>query len=498
MMADLSRTSKTVVVGAAQASAALAMLVIAAVLSRILDRGDYATYRQALLTFQVASPLLALGLPQALFYFLPREPDLERGVFREGAVLLFGVGLAVAGFFWVGGNRFVAAGFSNPDLESALLVFAPYAVFALPILAVSPCLTSKGKVVSLAGFTLVNRGLMVVAVVGLVWYYRTPVAGLWGLVGVATLMVLPAMLLCWRSCTPGTGKRGLGLREQLKYSVPLGLASAIGALTLGMDKLIVSAMLPKEEFAIYINGAIELPLIGIVSGAAAAVMMPEIAAMHRGGRKSEIIGLFGRAAKKSSLVLYPFMVLLMVLAPELMVFMYSEGYVESSVPFRIYLLLIPLRVVVYGAVLQGAGKSRVILFSSALALAVNGLLSVILVHRLGYVGAALGTVLTVGCVLVPFLLSKISGITSTPFWKVLPFIDLVKRFGLSWLCGVPLVLVLWLIGEEAGAFVRLASGSLIYGATYLLAFHLVGYIDARKGIEMAVEAYAKLRKRRSG
>ncbi|MDG2123435.1 MAG: hypothetical protein P8J87_07050, partial [Verrucomicrobiales bacterium] len=104
------------------------MLVIAALLSRLLSKPEYATYRQTILAFQVASPLLALGLPQALLYFLPREPGRERGILTEVLVVLVSVGLAMAVFMLVGGNEVVARLFKNPNLEETLTYFAPYAV----------------------------------------------------------------------------------------------------------------------------------------------------------------------------------------------------------------------------------------------------------------------------------------------------------------------------------------------------------------------------------
>ncbi|MDG2124351.1 MAG: polysaccharide biosynthesis C-terminal domain-containing protein, partial [Verrucomicrobiales bacterium] len=224
---------------------------------------------------------------------------------------------------------------------------------------------------------------------------------------------------------------------------------------------------------------IEIPLIGVVTGAAAGVMMSDITTFFRDGHERKVVDLFGRAAKKSSLILYPIMIAFFVLADDVMVTIYSDEYLESSVPFRIYLFLLPFRVVLYGAVLQGAGRSRLILVSSAMALVVNVILSVILVRKLGYSGAAIGTVVTVGGFLVPFLLVQIARTTRVSVWKVLPYFDLLKRFMASALCGVIPFLLLRYAGEGWYSQVRLVVGGAAYGLSLAVVFQVFGFMDIR-------------------
>ena len=64
-MVTRSRTFKALIFASSNAATAVVTLVIAAVLSRVFDKVDYATYRQTLLVYQFSGPLLALGLPAA-------------------------------------------------------------------------------------------------------------------------------------------------------------------------------------------------------------------------------------------------------------------------------------------------------------------------------------------------------------------------------------------------------------------------------------------------
>ncbi|MFP6884411.1 MAG: oligosaccharide flippase family protein, partial [Roseibacillus sp.] len=151
------------------AATAVVTLVIAAVLSRVFDKIDYATYRQTLLVYQFSGPLLALGLPAALFYFLPGETSRIRAVLLENLILLGVLGGSFSLFLVLGGNVFIAEQFSNPELEETLLVFALYPVLFLPTTAVSAVLVVQEKVQWLFLHTVVTRLSRLFLVLGVVW-----------------------------------------------------------------------------------------------------------------------------------------------------------------------------------------------------------------------------------------------------------------------------------------------------------------------------------------
>ena len=65
---------------------------------------------------------------------------------------------------------------------------------------------------------------------------------------------------------------GKSMKEIIKYSAPLGIASMMGTIMLQLDKIIVSSMCTPEEFANYVNGAIEIPLIAVITGSISAVI----------------------------------------------------------------------------------------------------------------------------------------------------------------------------------------------------------------------------------
>lgn len=416
-MAGRSLTFKTLVLASGRVIGALSAVAATAILTRALSVEGYATHKQALLLYGLVAPLLTLGLPKALYYFLPSAPGRGSAALVENLGLLAAGGVLFAVALPLGVAEVAARAFDNPELASVALWMAPYAIAMGPLAALGACLVASDRVGALVKFNIGSRAVLLaaVAVAALV------VGEAWATVGAyaawAVVAVVPAVWLMRRAVRAvaaeegGAGGAGraswAGLRAQLAFSVPLGLASLLGTVSKQLDKLIVSAMCSTEVFAIYVTGALELPLIGVVTGAMSAVVLPELTRFHQAGTPEKIVALWQRAMNLAMAVLAPVMFAVLLLGPELMTVLFSARYAEAATPLRIYALMLPLRSAVYGSVLMATDNTRWVTASAALGLVLNAGLSVVLVWAVGYTGAAWATV---GCayVVVAFMLWPMS------------------------------------------------------------------------------------------
>jgi len=264
------------------------------------------------------------------------------------------------------------------------------------------------------------------------------------------------------------------MKEMVKYSVPIGLGGMLSTIMLQTNKIVVSAMCTPEEFANYVNGAIEIPLIGIITMSISSVILVDMTKYVYQGEKAKALDLFKRSAEKSAIILLPVMVFLLATGKSFIVTLYSEKYLDSVIPFYIYLFVLPVRIVIYGSALMALGQSKVILYRSIFDLIVNTILSIILVHFWGYLGAALATVLTLYFWTVPYNLYKIGQGFGVSIIKTLPF----RRIGFILLVSViplPLLLLNLLISQDA-YLIRLFISAFLYFpilAVLLLKFNLL-------------------------
>jgi O-antigen/teichoic acid export membrane protein len=468
-----SRTFKVLILSSGQALTALVALLSGVVLTRLLTQNDFGTYRQAVLAISFATPFFMLGLDRVLFAFLPGEQKRPRAVLIENLLLLVVAGMLLAIAILLGANRLLAQRYNNPELASLLSWSAVYPIFVFPALAIGGCLLARQRAGELATYNVGSRLLAFLVVVTLVYFWRTPEAAMLGMVIGAAVSCAVALWLMWRACPgPLWQPTRLGMRHQLAFAIPLGLSTLIGTLSLTLDQVLVSMRSSVEAFAVYAIGAMEIPLIGIITGSITSVVLVDYTRYYKENRIPDILRLMHRAQVKSALILFPAMIFLWFITPSMMLVLYGPQYANAAVPFRIYLLMLPIRTLTFGAVIQATGDSRPILVQSVLGFCANVVLGWTLIGVFGPAGAAVGSVAATYLVSVPYLIIVIKGRLGTTVRSVFPWRDLAKIMLAS---AIPLaVMVPTILSIAASDIVLLILAVMIYFPILLL-----GYIGFR-------------------
>jgi O-antigen/teichoic acid export membrane protein len=472
-----SRTFRAAVLAFGNVLTSLVGVASLAVLVRVLSVQEYATYRQVVLTYAFVTPLLTFGLPQSLYYYLPGAGERGRGVVLDNLLVLTAAGIAVFIALMLGGNGALARYFGNTSVADALMVMAAYPIFVLPLGSVNACLVARGLAGRAAAFTVASRLVQLgsVIVAALVW--RSAHAAAAAMV-LGAAVTLPAGVALMLGATQGPFRVTFGgIQEQLRFAAPVGITTAIGTAAATLDKLVVSGSCTAAEFATYANGSMEVPLVGMLTGSAMSVLLPEMSSLCKEGRAREALHLWQRAAVKSALGLFPAFVALMILGTEFVTTLYSVRYADSVPVFRVILLMLPLRIVYFGAVLMAAGRGKMLLLTSSIGLGANLALSIPLVRIFGPIGAAWATVISVWVFQVGITISFIVRTYRVPFSEVLPFRTLGRIATAC--CAASAVLVPTWYGTPGSPVVRLVVFGVAYCAAVVLLFSYVGLLDVR-------------------
>ena len=433
-----SRTSKVFALSLGHALTTLVALVSGMVLARVLSKADLATYRQTMLAYDVVLPLLSLGLASGIYYFLPTEKIRRRGVVLEGLLLMAGMGLLYALFIAAGGNHLLAKRFSNPAIVATLAYLVPLPLLLLPAKLLSPVLVVQNQVNRLTAFNILTSLALATGVIAACLAWRTPDAMILVRVGVGVGVGLASIWMMWTSVPRDDWRPQWGhMKAMVAYSLPLAGAAALGTLHIQLDKLIVSSLCAPEEFAVYSNGAIEIPLIGILTGSIAAVIQPDLRRMVAERNLAGALDLFRQSAIKSAALLFPVMMFLLVSAEPFILTLFSSRYSGSVAPFRLYLLILPVRVVQFGALMMVLGLNRVMLYRAFAGLLANLVLSIVLVQKLGYLGAVISTVICIYAVNCTLNLGAICDAIGCRWWQVLPFGGLSRLALVAALAALP-------------------------------------------------------------
>ena len=249
----------------------------------------------------------------------------------------------------------------------------------------------------------------------------------------------------------------------LKFSIPLGLASVFGTLAIQLASVIVSFLTTPKDFAIYANGAKEVPFIGLITESISVVIMADMSKSIKEGNLEKALDLFRKAALVSASFLLPIMTFLFLYAENFIEILYSNKYDESVVPFRIYLLIIPIRIAYYGSAFIALGRTKAILIRSIFDLILTGVFCYIFVSWLGAYGAAIGLILTLFLWSVPFNLNSLSKSFKCKPMQILPFKKLGEIFLYSVIAGI---LPASLLYFNLPTLMSFSVGILIYSIIY--------------------------------
>jgi O-antigen/teichoic acid export membrane protein len=467
--AHATRPSLTRQAGAL-ASGSFATQVMAVVmliaLARLVSKPELGGYQQLALIYGILQPLLIGGIPAALLYFVPRSDDpAEARAWLGHAYLLLGSsGLAISVVFAVA-RQPLADALGNPALAGPLLVYAPLPFFAFVASVATTGLVAvrrAGVAAALSAFT--GALTLVTVLVGVAIEPDTSHMAA-GLVVAAACSAVVSTYAVQRivGITFRRADAARGMRALLAYGVPLALTGLVGRLAWQFDRLVVSRDFSAAVFAVYAIGAVELPITSIIQQSVNAVMVPALSERYAAGDVQGMAALWRRAIRRSSLILLPTFVFFMLTAEEFIRLLFGSGFAGSTGVFRIYLLLVPIRVATYGIITQAIGRTRINLMGSFLFLGANAVLVLALVGPLGLKGPALGTVLATAALAIYYLV-RLRTVLSLSIRALFPWSLLAANFAVSALAGLP-VLLLSLAGVD-GPLLLLAGGAL-YAIAYV-------------------------------
>lgn len=384
---------RTVIVLVGKAATGLFGLGTAMVLSRLLPVEIYGNYIQLWLLYNLGFAVLASGFQASISYTVAKVSEDNHTV-----VLATSFGFLTLSGVIISGIMFAAALFGVAGLGD-IKGWLPYFFMLPPVLLAKEAVeaffvaTNRNAEASLLAFLFGLGKFLVLA--GLTWWSADIALAHGWYAAIAVLLLLGVLVGTGTFTRLLHGLRSMDrpqLRTQLAVAVPLGLSSAVGALSAQLDKWMVGARLGPKELALYSNGAFEIPIVPIVIGSIVAVGLPEFSRLHRSGSQREMATLWINITRTLALFMVPTFVFACVEAEALIVFLFSDTYSASAPILRIFSVLLLIRVANFGMVFSAIGKPRIVLFGAIWVLVVNLVLNFALIPVLGSSGAAVATV----------------------------------------------------------------------------------------------------------
>lgn len=367
------------------------------VMARLLPAAGYGSVVLALSVGAIAGLVARAGLDEGVVRQFPAneaDPARARGLARAGLRLALGFGLVVAVGLVVAAPVVADVAFGNPSLTPLLRV----AAVGVPFSAVSTVAVSLARgarnarphtyvnelVRPLARFTLI--GALIAAGFGAAGTVAGHTAAV-VLGGVAAYALLRRSLPDW-DASPVRMNRTL-----LLFSLPLVVSQGMSFLLINADTLMVGHFLPSGAVGTY-NVTFQLRnLVQVALSAVSFLLPPMVARLEVDGRYGELRRVYQVVTKWVLFLTLPVFLTLFFFPERVIVGLFGGQYAAGGPVLRVLLVgaFVTVAMGLNGGVLVGLDRNRVVMYTTALAAAVNIALNALLIPRFGLVGAALAS-----------------------------------------------------------------------------------------------------------
>jgi len=415
-----------------------AMVFVPVVNSRALTVEHYGYYKQFHLVFETLAPLLILGFPLSLQYYLPRaRRQRDKSVYVTQTLCYLAVAaLAAWGIYLVMGmtlgegiGAMVRAFYWRLCAFTGLTIMSYYMEWLF---------AAEREIGRQALYHSIFAIIQAVTVMVTSWIYRDVSALIWAITIFALVRCLFALGYTFKRYRPSLRLISVGtIREQLTFALPMGLFAITLLLVNQTDKFIITRFMGRKAFAIYAIGAFQLPVVNMIAQSVRAVIFPLMVQKHESGEFEEIAHIWKRAVFKMTVMYYPIFVFFEAIAHGLIPVMFTETYRDATPIFMIYLALLPRVAMDSVAVIQVYKDTGYLLRTFAAAFFMNLVLSILLFEWIGREGVPLATLITMYSVSIKNMYYS-SRLCRVGFFEMVPVRAILVRFVAAVVPGLPL------------------------------------------------------------
>ena len=434
-------------------------------LARILGPANFGLYTIGWVLAMLVGPISLLGLPQGVIYYGAKYQKFNHARLKSIIRQSLGFGLLSGLFFgfvvYITAPWVAVTIFREPDAVDIIRWFAP-AIIVFSGLRIASAITrirkqvrytvyandltqSIAHLVLLLGFHLIGWHLFGMVLASVMSF------------GAGFLLALFYVRRMFSSTLEAESDSSLVIFSMLKFSLPTLFSGMLGRLNMRIDRLFIGHFCTKVELGIYQAVAQPILLFPMILSTFVTIATPLIADLHHQrevGRMAEIVKV---STKWSLYMSLPVLLMIIVRSSELITFLFGVGYVHGQ---NVLVILAIAQIINVGtgplsALLIMTGNQASEVSISSCTLVTNVILNIVLIPKLGFVGAAIATVcatvVRLGLQLYrvnrlfgiwPYDRRYLKGFTATVFTIFALYVYNKANIGYSLLVDLPMVFVI--------------------------------------------------------
>lgn len=409
----------------------ISVFLLGVIMARMLPVETYGTYLQVQLVVNTVLYAAIFGVPHSIYYFLP-QVRMRRRFLALTAMMMMAVAtvVSIAIYFL---TPWLSLKLNNADLSSFAIVIALLILLQVPIKIFEPTMiTAKRVPIFVVVNMTFNVALFFVVLVPLLLQYSLAdlfqVLVIFHVIQFATIGF--ALAYASRTIVDNPDGNDHSISKQLKYSLPIGFSGTIGEVARQIDKIIISMLFNPYQFAVYSRGALQIPLLNVISHSLHNILMPNFVAAYQNNDIPELLRVWHSAMRMMALIVYPTFAFFVVTADIFIPTLFSDKYAEASIIFQIYIFTLLRRITSGDSIIRAVGRTGVLLKITIFSVFLNIGLTYALVKQFGTVGAPVGTVVTTYLVFA-YYLRVVGKLLDVPIRKIVPWRSLLQLLTIS-------------------------------------------------------------------
>jgi O-antigen/teichoic acid export membrane protein len=478
-MADGDQAIRDVVKGAGVIYVGLFLELLIAFVAQVLAArylsvGDFGGLTAGTALLDIGAIVAGLGFASGLTRYFPRLEPGQRRTLASIVIAVTTLTSVTLGALVALNAGFIAADmFGNPNVEASIRIFGAAIPFATLLNVIVGGI--RGQERSLYWVIVKNfaqpitRITLVVAAV----LYGLGQAGIAGAYAIPyVISALIGLLLLFRTLPPERTALNRGVVDEItRYSVPFILSGISGFIYRSLDIFLVLFFLGDVATGVYGVAYAAVSFMGMLSTAFNFLGAPIASRLEDDGALDYVARMFQSMARWLTIGSVCLLVPLGVFSAEFITVIYQSRYAEGGLALAVLAVGFGIKNVlsIHTPILESVGRSKTLSVNSTVAAVTNLALNLLLIPRLGIVGAALATV-------VSFVVRD--GLAAIQVYRALDWTPLVWRALRPLVIAVPfLAAVVTVVAPRTPTtflwLVAVASASaLVYVVAVLVAFGL--------------------------
>jgi len=388
----LSKTVKFLTLTFSEGLNVLVSFLFLPYLARSLSLVEYGTYGQTILAISILHGVFAFGLSKVIFAFLANEENDKSEIFFSNLLAAFFLGLFAILTIWLF-TPFISLQFDNPTLKSLIPIYSLSLPFGLVATSLNSSLIFFDRVKESAFIAVLINLIKIGLVVAAIQLYSSLSLVFIALVLVEFLRAAISYIYIPKHIKQKIKINFSNCLLQIKIGWPLGVASMIGVLIYSVDGYMVSAMLDVKEYAIYRNGAFQIPFISSIYGAVTAILLPDVSKLFAKKDFKNILILKRKVITNTALLIFPLVIFCIFFAEPLITTYLSEKYTASFPIFMVYNLVLLARFTSYDDLFIASNNNNRLPKIYLITFVLNIILNYFLISYFGSIGAAIASVI---------------------------------------------------------------------------------------------------------